>query len=58
MHSWKRNSGKPIADPDKERYANPFKIDKSDIALAASVFLIVDSEDDDDEQDEIGISTV
>lgn len=37
---------------------NPFEIDKSDIALAVPLFLLVNSDHDDDKQDEMDILIV
>ena len=41
-----------------EKDVNPFEIDKSDIALAVPLFLLVNSDHDDDKQDEMDILIV
>ena len=50
-------SGKLSVDPYRTKYVNPFEIDESNIELAASEFLLVDLEQDDDRQDKTDILT-
>ena len=42
----------------KDIYVNPFEIDESDIALTASEFLLIDSDNVDNKQHEVKILTV
>ena len=53
-----KNYLKRIVNPCTKRYVNPFEIDESDIALAASEFLLTHSDHVDNKQDEFKILTV
>ena len=48
-----KSSVKRIVNPYTKRYVNPFEIDESDIGLAASEFLLTDSDHVDNKQDEL-----